>query len=109
MDKNLFSIITIAIVSLVTILLRCVAFLAFRSGKNIPPVIEKLGNLLPYGIMGLLVVYCLKDTGVTAYPYGLPELISVSLVVAIQAWKRNSLVSVLVGTACYMILIRTIF
>ncbi len=109
MDKNIYSIITVAIVSFVTVLLRGISFLAFRNDKEIPPFIEKLGILLPYGIMGLLVVYCLKDTTVISYPYGLPELISVSLVVAVQAWKRNSLVSVLIGTVCYMILIRTIF
>ena len=109
MDKNIYSIITVAIVSFVTILLRGISFIAFKNGKEVPPFIKKLGNLLPYGIMGLLVVYCLKDTAVMSHPYGIPELISVSLVVAIQAWKRNSLVSVLVGTACYMILIRTIF
>lgn len=109
MNKTVFSIITIAIIVVVTYLLRSFAFIAFPKGKPIPNAVRKLSNTLPYGIMGLLVVYCLKDTSVVSYPYGLPELISVVAVVVLQIWKRNSLLSVLAGTVCYMLLIRVVF
>jgi len=55
------------------------------------------------------VVYCLKDLSLTSRPYGLPELLAVASVVGIQIWKRNSLVSILVGTAVYMLLIHLVF
>ena len=109
MNKTLFSLISVAIIAVITYFIRSLAFIAFPKGKEIPMAVRRLSNTLPYGIMGLLVVYCLKDTSILLYPSGLPELISVALVVGLQAWKRNSLFSVLAGTVCYMILIRAVF
>lgn len=109
MNKTLFSVISIAIIAIVTYFIRSLAFIAFPKGKEIPVAVRRLSNTLPYGIMGLLVVYCLKDTSILSYPYGLPELISVAVVVILQIWRKNSLLSVLAGTVCYMVLIRTVF
>lgn len=90
--------------ALVTIILRFLPFVAFR--REIPPYVSYLGEVLPPAIIGMLVVYCLKDVQITSSPFGLPELAS-ALVVILAQWKsRNSLVSILSGTAVYMILIR---
>ena len=97
----------VAAMSLVTILLRALPFLVFR--KNTPDWLAYLGKVLPPAIIGMLVVYCLKDTKISSAPFGIPELISALLVVALQAWKRNVLVSILSGTACYMILTHLVF
>ena len=75
-------------------------------GKKTPAFIVSLGRTLPPALIGMLVVYCLKDTDLTARPYGLPELIAAASVVALQARFRNSLVSILSGTVIYMVLIR---
>lgn len=109
MSNTMFSVITIAIVAGVSLLLRSFAFIAFPSGKKIPRFIEKLGDTLPYGIMAFLVIYCLKDITPLAYPYGIPEVISVLLVAVLQIIRRNSLLSVLLGTICYMLLVQFIF
>ena len=93
--------------SAVMVLLRFLPFLVFR--KKIPAYITYLGRVLPPAIIGMLVIYCLKDTAVTAAPFGAPELIAGALVVALQAWKRNALLSILSGTAVYMLLIQTVF
>lgn len=106
MNKMVYGAVTVAIIAAVTFMLRSFAFAAFPKGRQIPNAVRRLGKTLPYGIMGLLVVYCLKDTAITAAPYGIPELISVALVVGLQIWRRNSLLSVISGTMCYMILIR---
>ncbi len=108
-SHTLHTLLTVAIVSVVTILLRSFAFIAFPNGKKIPAVIEKLGNTLPYAIMSFLVIYCLKDIVPTVYPHGIPELISVLFVAVLQIWRRNSTLSVLAGTALYMILIQFVF
>ena len=79
-------------------------FVIFR--KKTPAFIVSLGRTLPPALIGMLVVYCLKDTDLTARPYGLPELIAAASVVALQARFRNSLVSILSGTVIYMVLIR---
>ena len=42
-------------------------------------------------------------------PYGLPELISVALVVILHLLRGNTLLSILSGTICYMILVQVVF
>ena len=96
----------ISIMSLVTLLLRVLPFLIFGHGQT-PAYISFLSKYLPYAIMGMLVVYCLKGISFTASPFGLPELIAVALVVTLHVWKRNTLLSIICGTACYMILVQT--
>lgn len=101
------SAVLIAVMSAVTVLLRALPFLVFR--KKVPAYVSYLGRVLPSAIIGMLVIYCLKDTVVTASPFGAPELIAGALVVVLQAWKRNSLLSILSGTAVYMLLIQLVF
>ncbi len=98
---------TVAVMAIVTILLRFLPFMVFR--KKTPPYIAYLGMVLPPAIIGMLVVFCLKDVSVTALPFGIPELIAAFCVVALQIWKRNSLISILCGTLIYMILMQTVF
>ena len=97
----------VAVMSLVTILLRFLPFLIFR--KQTPAYITYLGRVLPPAIIGMLVVYCLKDITLTAHPHGLPELIAAAFVVGLQVWRRNALISILSGTVVYMLLIQTVF
>ena len=97
----------VAVMAAVTMLLRFLPFLVFR--KEPPAYITYLGKVLPPAIIGMLVIYCLKDVSLFARPFGLPELIAVAGVAAVQAWKRNSLVSILTGTVLYMVLIRLVF
>ena len=60
-------------------------------------------------LIGMLVVYCFKDTTLTAHPFGIPELLAAACVVGLQVWKRNSLISILTGTAVYMLLVQLVF
>ena len=73
-----------------------------------PEYVSYLGRVLPPAIMGMLVVYCLRDVSPAAYPFGLPELAAVACVVAVQAWRRNSLASILTGTLVYMVLVQVV-
>ncbi len=81
-------------------------FLVF--GNNTPNYISYLGKVLPQAIIGLLVMYCLKEVSITTNPYGIPEFIAGVSVIAMQAWKRNAVWSILAGQIIYMILIRVI-
>ena len=101
------SAVLIAVMSAVTVLLRALPFLVFR--KKVPAYVSYLGRVLPPAIIGMLVIYCLKDTAVTAAPFGAPELIAGALVVILQAWKHSALLSILSGTAVYMLLIQLVF
>ncbi len=98
----------VAAIALVSAALRFFPSLVFR-GKETPKSIIYLGDVLPYAIMGMLLVYCLKATPILASPHGLPELIAVLVTVLLQLWKRNSLLSMVVGTIVYMLLLQLVF
>jgi len=102
-------IITIGVVVLGTMLTRFLPFLLFPAGKPTPKYIQYLGKVLPGAVFGLLVIYCLKDVSVLSGSHGLPELISIALVVALHLWKRQMLLSIAGGTLCYMLLVQLVF
>ena len=99
----------VAVMAGVTILLRFAPFWVFRPGRPIPGFVEKLGALLPCAVMAMLVVYCLRGVSFLAPPHALPELIAAAITVGLHLWRRSTLLSILGGTACYMVLIQTIF
>lgn len=102
-------ILLIAVAVLVTMATRFLPFLIFGEKRKTPPIIEYLGKFLPCAIMGMLVVYCLKDVSFLSAPFGLPELIACVVVAALHVWKRNSLLSIGGGTVCYMLLVQLVF
>ena len=102
-------IITIAMIVIGTILTRFIPFLLFPAHKKTPAYIQYLGKVLPPAVFGLLVIYCLKNVDVMNGSHGLPELISIIVVILLHAWKRQMLWSIAGGTICYMLLVQTIF
>lgn len=103
------SLVMILVVAATTFATRAVPFLIFPKGKEIPKVVQYLGKVLTPAIIGMLVVYCLKNTKVLSAPFGMPELIAVGTVVVLHIWKRNNLLSIGVGTILYMFLIQAVF
>lgn len=99
----------VAVIALVTAALRFLPFVIFRGNKKTPKLIEKLGKMLPYAIMGMLVVYCLKGVSVTSLSGWVPPFVSCLVVGALYVWKRNTLVSIIAGTVCYMLMVQLIF
>ncbi len=106
--NNTHAALLVAVIALVTLLLRFLPFALFR-GRETPKFIAYLGTVLPFSIMGMLVVYCLRNTSFTAPSFGLPELLAVGTVAGLHLWKRNTLLSIIGGTACYMILVQLVF
>ena len=99
----------IAVMSLVTMALRFLPFLLFGGSKKVPAFVSYLGRVLPYAIMGMLVVYCLKGVSWTNPPHGVPELLAILAVVGLHLWKRNALLSIGAGTVLYMLLVQLVF
>ena len=99
----------VLVAALITAGLRFAPFLIFGSGQKPPAVITYLGKALPFAIMGMLVVYCLKDIDLTAVPFGIPEAIGCAVVAGLHIWKRNTLLSIAGGTVCYMLLVQLVF
>lgn len=102
-------IITVAMIVLATMLTRFLPFLVFPEGKPTPKYIRYLGKVLPSAVFGLLIIYSLRNASVFSGSHGIPELISIALVVALHLWKRQMLLSIAGGTLCYMILVQMVF
>lgn len=103
------SFLIIVVVAITTFSTRVIPFLVFPKGKEIPKTVQYLGKVLTPAVIGMLVVYCLKNTPVLTSPYGIPELVSVLVVAVLHVWKRNNLLSIGVGTVLYMFLVQAVF
>lgn len=101
--------IVIIVMGLAVLATRIVPVLIFGRGEKVPEFILYLGRVVPYTAMGLLIVYCLKDMSVLEAPHGLPELISLAVVTLTYLWKRNTILSVIIGTVLYMFLVQSVF
>ena len=101
-------ILTILVVVSGTMLTRFIAFIIFPEGKNPPGYISYLGSVLPYAVIGMLVVFCLKDSFYND-DYGIPEIIAILLIYFIHRLKKNMFLSIAGGTVIYMALIKPLF
>ena len=102
-------VITILMVVLGTMLTRFLPFLLFPAGKPTPRYIQYLGKVLPLAVFGLLVVYCLRNVSILTGSHGIPEAAAIAVVIALHLWKRQMLLSIAGGTACYMLLVQLVF
>ena len=101
--------ITIMMCVLGTMVTRFLPFLIFPENKETPEIVKYLGSVLPYAVIGLLVVYCLKDTPVLTGSHGIPEVIATVFIVIVHSWKKNVLLSIAGGTLLYMALVQIVF
>lgn len=102
-------IITVAMCVLGTMATRFLPFIIFSDKRPTPKYVQYLGKALPAAVFGLLVVYCLKGVSVFSGSHGLPELIAVAVTAALHIWKKNMMLSIAGGTACYMLLVQLVF
>lgn len=102
-------IITVGLCVLGTMATRFLPFLIFNEKRKTPAYIQYLGKALPSAIFGMLLVYCLKNVSIVTAPHGLPEFAALAVTVLLHLWKRQMLLSIAGGTACYMLLVQTIF
>ena len=92
----------VAVAWAVTFGLRSLPFLVFAGrGRDVPPSVERFGSIIsPVIIAGLIVYSYSALEWRTAWPY-----IAGVLVVALQLWRRNALLSIIAGTVLYMCLL----
>lgn len=98
----------IGVIAAVTIFIRFLPFIAF-AGRKTPPVVEYLGKCLPCAVMGMLVVYCLKDMSFRSAGGFVPQIIASAAVVLTYLWRKNTLFSIISGTLLYMLLVQRVF
>ncbi|HTX71729.1 MAG TPA: AzlD domain-containing protein [Rectinemataceae bacterium] len=97
--------IAIAAMGLVTLLCRAAPFIFFMRSRP-PAVLDFVQRFIPPMIMTILVLNSFKGLRLDRAPFGLPEIASALVVAALQLWRRNALLSIVGGTALYMVLIR---
>lgn len=107
--SNTQLILMIAVAGACTFATRLFPFALFGGKKEVPKFIKYLGNVLPVAILGILIVYCLRDFEKGSINYILPQIIAVALAAGIHLWKKNTLLSIAVGTIGYMLLIHFVF
>lgn len=105
---NWYAATQVAVIALVSLAIKFLPYIIFPANRPRPAFITYLGTVLPYSLMGMLVIYCFKSTPILSAPHGIPELIAVLVVVFSYLWKKNSLVSIFIGTAVYMAVLRLI-
>lgn len=99
----------VALCAAATLLTRFAPFWLFDRPGGAPGWVRYLGRVLPGAVFGMLVIYCLKDVAWLAGAHGAPELIALAVVVAVHLWRRQTLLSIAAGTACYMALVQWVF
>lgn len=104
--QTLLMILAVALGAMAT---RFTPFLLFPDRREPPRIVAYLGQVLPPAMLGLLVVYCLKGTSLTAPPHGLPEAIALAAIAVLHRWRGNVLLSIGGGTALYMLLVQRVF
>lgn len=102
-----YALLIILLAALTTVLLRAFPFIAFGRSKETPPLIRYLGSVISPAAIAMLTIYCLCSHWQSGHHLrGGAEIIAGTVVVALQVWKRNPLLSILTGTVIYMILVQ---
>ena len=110
MSKEIYFLCMTLTAGVVTIALRAFPFLMFSGNRPVPPVIRYIGKVLPPAAIAMLIIYCYcsayQGKSFASGGFGLPELAASILVVALQIWKHNPLLSIIAGTVLYMVIIQ---
>ena len=109
MNITVNSILIIAVAAIVTIIIRALPFIIFDRGGKLPSWVEYLGKVLPPALMSLLLVYCVSGVDFTVDSHGIPEIIGIAIAMALHLKWRNTLVSIGVSTAIYLVLVNLVF
>ena len=109
MSNNTHAMVLILTMMVGTMATRFLPFLLLGDKRQTPPFIRYLGKVLPYAIMGMLVVYCLKGVSVTQLSSLTPAALGVGITAGLHLWKHNTLISIIGGTVCYMLLVQMVF
>ncbi len=99
-------IITIGVAVVATVITRFTPFVVFRASKPTPRYITYLGKVLPAAVFAFLVVYCFRGINVMEKNHGIPEIVATILTIFVHVWRRDMMMSIGIGTLCYMVLIR---
>ncbi len=102
-----YSLLVTAICSVLTIFIRLMPIMFFRK-KNLPKWVTYIGDVLPFAIMPILVMYCIQGTKWTEVGSVVPTLCGVGITALVHLWRKNTILSLIIGLATYMILLHVL-
>lgn len=102
--SNTYIYLGLIIFAVINFLLRALPFIIF-SGKELSEPVHYISEKLPAAIMIILVVYNLRTTNFSSAPYGIPEIVALIVTIILHYWKENMILTLLVGTVTYMLLL----
>lgn len=108
MNNTIHSIILIAIAGVISLVCRLAPFAIFSGKREMPVTLKRVTEALPPAIIAVLVIYCLKDAIVNISMNTVSSFLAIIAVVLVHIYKRNTLLSIAIGTIVYMLLIRII-
>ncbi|MBE6407267.1 MAG: branched-chain amino acid transporter AzlD [Lentisphaerae bacterium] len=92
--------------------LRAFPFLLFGTAQKPPAAVTELGTLISPAAIAMLVVYCycscFKEISFADKFFGIAEWSAGIVVVLLHLWRGNPLLSIIAGTAVYMVMIQKI-
>ncbi|AVZ40917.1 branched-chain amino acid ABC transporter [Dietzia sp. JS16-p6b] len=93
----------LGVMFVVTVALRAAPFVALTRLRD-SSLVRYLGRTMPAGVMAVLVVYTLRDTSAELGSW-LPATAALALTLAVHLAFRRAAVSIILGTAAYMVLL----
>lgn len=93
----------IVVMGLVTFALRALPFLA-ADWLQKHPLVHRLGRFMPLAIMTLLLLHSVVGAATQHAAGPWPEVLAVALVVGVQWYSRQALLSIVLGTGLYVLL-----
>ncbi|MDR1569353.1 MAG: AzlD domain-containing protein [Oscillospiraceae bacterium] len=100
------AVITIVIIAICTLITRALPFWLFSGERAAPRFLPYLGSALPYAVIGMLIIYCLRDFSFAQPSRALSQGIGVAVTAALYLWRKHSLIAIVGGTAAYMLALR---
>ena len=92
----------LGVMFLVTLALRAAPFVALTRLRD-SQVVRYLGRTMPAGVMVVLVVYTLRDTTAELGSW-LPDAAALAVTLAVHLAFKRAAVSIVLGTATFMLL-----
>ena len=105
MNNNLYLFLAMISAGIGMIICRILPYIIFANGK-LPKLVKFYEKYLPYSLMAILFCFCLASVKFSVYPYGFPEILTLLIVGVLQFCKKNMMLSLFLGTAIYLVLIR---
>lgn len=102
---NWQAIVLVGGMAFLTYCIRLFPFILFK--KHTPLWVIYLGQVFPYSIMAILLIYSVKDIRLDSQR-PLAAIIAMIVVFILHRWRHSTILSILGGTLTYMILIQAV-